>query len=145
MRARAQKVTMGNYVFELAMVRAGAAPPPRLRQPEAEGRCGSASSGWGGALAVVVAGGQAAARGYASSYRRARRFLVAGANLGIKFSSTSRQPHGQLAGGGRQIRERRVGGGRHLAGDDTGMGGGDGQPAPDRNPGILRVSLFSYR
>jgi hypothetical protein len=36
--------------------------------------------------------------------------------------------------------------GRHLAGDDTGMGGDDRASLRLRDtPGILRVSLYSYR
>jgi hypothetical protein len=73
---------------------------------------------------------------------------VAGANLGIKFSSTvAATPMASLAG----VEEGRfVNGawvvGRHLAGDDTGMGGGDRASLRlTANPGILRVSLFSYR
>jgi hypothetical protein len=113
----AQKVTMGNYVFELAM---------------------------GGGR-----GGQAANRGYAIIIQTGPDdFWVAGANLGIKFSSTvtatpmaslAAVEEGQFVNGAWVV-------GRHLAGDDTGMGGGDRASLRlTANPGILRVSLYSYR
>jgi hypothetical protein len=94
-------------------------------------------------------GGAAAARGYAIVIQTGPDdFWVAGANLGIKFSSTvAATPMASLAA----VEEGRfVNGawvvGRHLAGDDTGMGGGDRASLRlNANPGILRVSLFSYR
>ena len=144
----AQKVTMGNYVFELAMGGGrGAAPPPAA--PAAGGGRSAAgvpqaAGGGGGGR-----GGAAAARGYAIVIQTGPDdFWVAGANLGIKFSSTvAATPMASLAA----VEEGRfVNGawvvGRHLAGDDTGMGGGDRASLRlNANPGILRVSLFSYR
>jgi beta-galactosidase GanA len=146
----AQKVTMGNYVFELAMGGGrGAAPPPAA--PAAGGGRSAAGvpqaaagGGFGGGR-----GGQAANRGYAIIIQTGPDdFWVAGANLGIKFSSTViATPMASLAA----VEEGKfVNGawvvGRHLAGDDTGMGGGDRASLRlTANPGILRVSLYSYR
>jgi hypothetical protein len=103
----------------------------------------AAGGGFGGGR-----GGQAAARGYAIIIQTGPDdFWVAGANLGIKFSSTvAATPMASLAA----VEEGRfVNGawvvGRHLAGDDTGMGGGDRASLRlNANPGILRVSLYSY-
>jgi beta-galactosidase GanA len=148
----AQKVTMGNYVFELAMGGGrGAAPPPAA--PAAGGGRSAAgvpqAAGGGGFGGGGGRGGQAAARGYAIVIQTGPDdFWVAGANLGIKFSSTvAATPMASLAA----VEEGKfVNGawvvGRHLAGDDTGMGGGDRASLRlTGNPGILRVSLFSYR
>jgi hypothetical protein len=146
----AQKVQFGNYVFEFAMGGGrGAAPPPAAPAAGA-GRSAAgvpqaaAGGGFGGGR-----GGAAAARGYAIVIQTGPDdFWVAGANLGIKFSSTvAATPMASLAA----VEEGRfVNGawvvGRHLAGDDTGMGGGDRASLRlTANPGILRVSLFSYR
>jgi len=72
---------------------------------------------------------------------------VAGANLNIRFSSTvAATPMASLAA----VEEGRFQNGawvvgRHLAGDDTGMGGDDRASLRlTANPGILRVSLYSY-
>jgi beta-galactosidase GanA len=118
--AGSQKVQLGNYVFDLAMGRGwGAAPPP------------------------------AAGRGYAILIQTGPDdFWVAGANLNIRFSSTvAATPMASLAA----VEEGRFQNGvwvvgRHLAGDDTGMGGDDRASLRlTANPGILRVSLYSYR
>jgi len=146
----AQKVTFGNYVFELAMGGGRGAAPPAAAPAAGGGRSAAgvpqaaAGGGFGGGR-----GGQAAARGYAIIIETGPDdFWVAGANLGIKFSSTvPATPMASLAA----VEEGRfVNGawmvGRHLAGDDTGMGGGDRASLRlTANPGILRVSLFSYR
>jgi hypothetical protein len=113
-----QKVELGNYTFDLAVGR-----------------------GW---RAVQPAG-----RGYAILIQTGPdEFWVAGAELNIRFASTIESaPMASLA----SVEEGKfVAGkwivGRHLAGDDTGMGGDDRAslrlPA---TPGILHVSLYSYR
>jgi beta-galactosidase GanA len=129
--AGSQKVQLGNYVFDLAMGRGwGAAPPP-------------AAGGGGGGR-----GAPAAARGYAILIQTGPDdFWVAGANLNIRFSSTAAAtPMASLAAveeGTFQNGAWVVG--RHLAGDDTGMGGDDRASLRlTANPGILRVSLYSY-
>jgi hypothetical protein len=75
-------------------------------------------------------------------------FWVAGANLNIRFASAvAATPMASLAA----VQEGRFENGawvvgRHLAGDDTGMGGDDRASLRlTANPGILRVSLYSYR
>jgi hypothetical protein len=75
-------------------------------------------------------------------------FWVAGANLNIKLASTlAAAPMASLAA----VEEGKFENGawvvgRHLAGDDTGMGGDDRASLRLRaEPGILRVSLYSYR
>jgi hypothetical protein len=75
-------------------------------------------------------------------------YWVAGANLSIRFSSTNAAtPMASLAA----VEEGKfVNGvwvvGRHLAGDDTGMGGDDRASLRlTATPGILHVSLYSYR
>jgi hypothetical protein len=144
-----QKVQFGNYVFDLGMGGGrGAAPPPAAVPTAGAGRSAAgvpqAAPGGGGGR-----GGQAAARGYAIIIQTGPDdFWVAGANLSIRFSSTvAATPMASLAA----VEEGRfVNGawvvGRHLAGDDTGMGGGDRASLRlTANPGILRVSLYSYR
>ena len=119
-----QKVQLGNYVFDLAMGR-----------------------GWMSA-AVPPAGG-AERRGYAILIQTAPdEFWVAGANLNIRFASTvAATPMASLAA----VQEGKFENGawivgRHLAGDDTGMGGDDRASLRlTANPSILRVSLYSYR
>ena len=147
--AAPQKVQMGTYVFELAMG-GGRGAPPAAAPTAGAGRSAAgvpqaaAGGGFGGGR-----GGAAAARGYAIIIQTGPDdFWVAGANLGIKFSSTvAATPMASLAA----VEEGRfVNGawvvGRHLAGDDTGMGGGDRASLRlTANPGILRVSLYSYR
>jgi beta-galactosidase GanA len=114
-----QQVQLGNYVFEFTM-----------------------SRGRGGQV-------QPESRGYAILIQTGPNdFWVAGANLNIMFSSSvEATPMASLA----TVQEGRFENGawvvgRHLAGDDTGMG--DGKRASLRlkaNPGILRFSLYSYR
>ena len=94
-------------------------------------------------------GAPAAARGYAIMIQTGPDdFWVAGANLNIRFSSTvAATPMASLATAeeGRFVNGAWVVG-RHLAGDDTGMGGDDRASLRlTANPGILRVSLYSYR
>jgi hypothetical protein len=148
--AGSQKVQMGTYVFELAMGGGRGAPPPAAAPTAGGGRSAAgvpqaaAGGGFGGGR-----GGSAGARGYAIVIQTGPDdFWVAGANLGIKFSSTvAATPMASLA----SVEEGRfVNGvwvvGRHLAGDDTGMGGGDRASLRlTANPGILHVSLFAYR
>jgi hypothetical protein len=144
----AQKVQLGNYVFDLAMGRGwGAAPPPPTPAAGA-GRSAAgvppAAGGGGGGRGAPAAG-----RGYAIMIQTGPDdFWVAGANLNIRFSSTvAATPMASLAA----VEEGRfVNGawvvGRHLAGDDTGMGGDDRASLRlTANPGILRVSLYNYR
>ena len=143
-----QKVQLGNYVFDLAMGRGwGAAPPPAAAPAAGAGRSVAgvpqAAGGGGGR------GGAAAASGYAIIIQTGPDdYWVAGANLNIRFSSTNAAtPMASLAA----VEEGKfVNGvwvvGRHLAGDDTGMGGDDRASLRlTAAPGILRVSLFSYR
>jgi hypothetical protein len=145
----AQKVQLGNYVFDLAMGRGwgAAAPPPT---PAAGG--GRSAAGVPQAVGGGGGGGRgapAAGRGYAILIQTGPDdFWVAGANLNIRFSSTvAAAPMASLAA----VEEGRfVNGvwviGRYLAGDDTGMGGDDRASLRlTANPGILRVSLYSYR
>ena len=97
----------------------------------------------------AAGGAQAASRGYAILIQTGPdEFWVAGANLNIRFSSTvAATPMASLAA----VEEGRFQNGawvvgRHLAGDDTGMGGDDRASLRlTANPGILRVSLYSYR
>ena len=120
-----QKVQLGTYVFDCAMGR-----------------------GWG-AQSQKAAGTQASNRGYAILIQtRPAEFWVAGANLNIRLASTvAATPLASLAG----VQEGRFENGawvvgRHLAGDDTGMGGDDRASLRlAANPGILRVWLYSYR
>jgi hypothetical protein len=122
-----QKVQLGNYVFDLAMGR-----------------------GWGAAPQTAAGGGaQASSRGYAILIQTGPdEFWVAGASLNIRFASAAAAtPMASIAA----VQEGRFENGawvvgRHLAGDDTGMGGDDRASLRlTANPGILRVSLYSYR
>ena len=146
--AGSRKVQLGNYVFDLAMGRGwGAAPPPAAVPTTGPGRSAAgvpqAAPGGGGR------GAPAAARGYAILIQTGPDdFWVAGANLNIRFSSTvAATPMASLAA----VEEGRLRNGawvvgRHLAGDDTGMGGDDRASLRlTADPGILRVSLYSYR
>ena len=146
--AGSRKVQLGNYVFDLAMGRGwGAAPPPAAVPTTGPGRSAAgvpqAAPGGGGR------GAPAAARGYAILIQTGPDdFWVAGANLNIRFSSTvAATPMASLAA----VEEGRFRNGawvvgRHLAGDDTGMGGDDRASLRlTADPGILRVSLYSYR
>ena len=113
------------------------------RAGESRGGSASAAPGAGGGRA------QAAGRGYAIVIQTGPdEFWVAGANLNIRFASTvAATPMASLAA----VQEGRFENGawvvgRHLAGDDTGMGGDDRASLRlTANPGILRVSLYSYR
>jgi hypothetical protein len=145
-----QKVQLGNYVFDLAMGRGwGAAPPPPAAPAGGGGRSvagvpQAAGGGGGGGR-----GGAAASSGYALMIQTGPDdYWVAGANLSIRFSSTNAAtPMASLAA----VEEGKfVNGvwvvGRHLAGDDTGMGGDDRASLRlTATPGILHVSLYSYR
>ena len=122
----AQKVQLGNYVFDCAMGR-----------------------GWGAAPQKAAGGAQASSRGYAILIQTGPdEFWVAGANLNIRFASAiAATPMASLAA----VQEGRFEKGawvvgRHLAGDDTGMGGDDRASLRlTANPSILRVLLYSYR
>jgi beta-galactosidase GanA len=141
-----QKVQLGNYVFDLAMGRGWGAPPQPTPATPAP-----VNSSAGVPQAAPPAGGraQAASRGYAILIQTAPdEFWVAGANLNIRFASAvAATPMASLAA----VQEGRFENGawvvgRHLAGDDTGMGGDDRASLRlTANPGILRVSLYSYR
>jgi hypothetical protein len=128
-----QEVRLGNYVFDLAMGRGWGAPPLPAAAP----------------TPVTARGAQAASRGYAILIQTAPdEFWVAGANLNIRVVSTlAATPMASLAA----VQEGRFEHGawvvgRHLAGDDTGMGGDDRASLRlTANPTILRVSLYSYR
>ena len=147
-----QKVQLGNYVFDLAMGRGwgAAAPPPAAAPAAGAGRSVAgvpqAAGGGGGGGGR---GGAAASSGYALMIQTGPDdYWVAGANLNIRFSSTSAAtPMASLAA----VEEGKfVNGvwvvGRHLAGDDTGMGGDDRASLRlTATPGILHVSLYSYR
>jgi hypothetical protein len=116
--AAPQKVQLGNYVFDLAVGRGWRAEP-------AKGR----------GYAILIQTG-------------ADDFWVAGANLNIRFSSAlAATPMASLA----TVEEGRFEHGawlvgRRLAGDDTGMGGDDRASLRlGSTPGILRISLYSYR
>jgi len=117
-KGAAQKVQLGNYVFDCAVGR-----------------------GWRAA--------QPAGRGYAILIQTgADEFWVAGAELNIRFASTVvDSPLASLAA----VEEGRFENGawvvkRHLAGDDTGMGGDDRASLRlTAEPGILHISLYSYR
>ena len=139
-----QKVQLGNYIFDAAVGRGWRAAQPPPAAPAA-------------APAKSVAGvpqtpsplGPPPARGYAILIQIGPDdFWVAGANLNIKLASTlASTPMASLAAveegefeNGKWIV------GRHLAGDDTGMGGDDRASLQlTAAPTILRVSLFSYR
>ena len=114
-----QKVQLGNYVFDLAVGRGWRAAQP--------------ASGHGYAILIQTAPDE---------------FWVAGADLNIRFASTlPAAPLASLAA----VEEGRFENGtwvveRHLAGDDTGMGGDDRASLRlAADPRILRVSLYSYR
>jgi hypothetical protein len=114
-----EKAQLGNYIFDCA-----------------------AGRGW---RAARPAGG----KGYAILIQTGPdEFWVAGADLNIRFASTNPDaPMASLA----SVEEGRFEDGawvvkRHLAGDDTGMGGDDRASLNlTANPGILRVTLYSYR
>jgi hypothetical protein len=141
-----QKVQLGNYVFDVAVGRGWGAPPQLAPAPagaaSVAGVPQAAPGGWPGAA-------QTPNRGYAILIQVGPDdFWVAGANLNIKFASTvPATPQASLA----SVQEGRFENGhwvvgRHLAGDDTGMGGDDRASLRlTANPGILRVSLYSYR
>jgi hypothetical protein len=108
--------------------------------------------GWVAASQTAPAAGgsaQAPVRGYAILIQTdPDEFWVAGANLNIRFASAiASTPMASLAA----VQEGRFENGtwvviRHLAGDDTGMGGDDRASLRlTANPRILRVSLYSYR
>jgi Beta-galactosidase len=114
-----QQVQSGNYIFDIVMGRGGGA---RAQSP-------------GRGYAILIQAGP-------------DNFWVAGANLNIRFSSTlAEAPMASLAA----VEEGRFENGvwvvgRHLAGDDTGMGAD--QRASLRltaRPGIIHFSLYSYR
>ena len=142
-----QKVQMGNYVFDFAMGRGWGAPPQFAPGPTAAP--GTSAAGVPPAPAAPTRRPQSADRGYAIVIQTGPDdFWVAGANLNIRFSSTvAATPMASLAA----VEEGRfVNGvwviGRHLAGDDTGMGGDDRASLRlTATPGILRVSLYAYR
>jgi hypothetical protein len=147
-----QKVQLGNYVFDLAMGRGwGAAPPPPAAPAGGGGRsvAGVPQAAGGGGGGGGGRGGAAASSGYALMIQTGPDdYWVAGANLNIRFSSTNAAtPMASLAA----VEEGKfVNGvwvvGRHLAGDDTGMGGDDRASLRlTATPGILHVSLYSYR
>jgi beta-galactosidase GanA len=143
--AGSQKLQLGNYVFDVAVGRGWGAPAQPVAAPPKPAPVKSAA----GVPQTPPGGGQAANRGYALVIQTGPDdFWVAGANLNVRVSSTiTATPMASLAA----VEEGRFEGGawvvgRHLAGDDTGQGGDDRAslrlPA---NPGILRVSLYSYR
>jgi hypothetical protein len=117
--AEPEKVQMGDYVFDLAVGRGWRAAQP------------------------------AAGRGYAILIQTGPdEFWVAGADLNVRFASTvPAAPMASLA----SVEEGRFENGawivqRHLAGDDTGMGGDDRASLRlTADPRILRFSLYSYR
>ena len=124
-----QKVQLGNYVFDLAMGRGWGAQSQTA--PVADGRAQSSVRGH----AILIQTGP-------------DEFWVAGANLNIRFTSVvAATPLAGLAA----VQEGRFENGawvvgRHLAGDDTGMGGDDRASLRlTANPSILRVLLYSYR
>jgi beta-galactosidase GanA len=130
--AASQKVQLGNYVFDLAMGRGWGAAPPPAPIPASPG------------VRPPVA-----PRGYAILIQAAPdEFWVAGANLNIRFASTlAASPLASLAA----VQEGSFRNGvwvvgRHLAGDDTGMGGDDRASLRlTADPTILRVSMYNYR
>lgn len=142
-----QKVQLGNYVFDIAMGRGWGAPP--LLAPGA--MPAPVPSVAGGPQTPPAAGRRPPPpdRGYAILIQTGPDdFWVAGANLNIRFASAlAATPMASLAA----VEEGRFESGawvvgRHLAGDDTGMGGDDRASLRlTANPGILRVSLYSYR
>jgi beta-galactosidase GanA len=113
-----QELQLGNYVFDCATGRGWRASRP---------------SGRGYAIVIQVGPDE---------------FWVAGADLNIRFaSSIAATPMASLA----SVEEGRFENGawivkRYLAGDDIGMGGDDRASLNlTSNPGILHISLYSYR
>jgi beta-galactosidase GanA len=145
--AAPQKVQLGNYVFDFAMGRGWGAPPQFAPGPTPAP--GTSTAGVPQAPPAPSRRPQPPERGYAILIQTGPDdFWVAGANLNIKFASTvAATPMASLAA----VEEGRFESdswvvGRHLAGDDTGMGGDDRASLRLRDtPGILRVSLYSYR
>lgn len=142
-----QKVQLGNYVFDVAMGRGWGAPPQFAPGPTPAPA--TSTAGVPQAPAAPGRRPQPPDRGYAILIQTGPDdFWVAGANLNIKFASTvAATPMASLAA----VQEGKFESGtwvvgRHLAGDDTGMGGDDRASLRlTANPGILRVSLYSYR
>ena len=142
-----QKVQMGNYVFDFAMGRGWGAPPQFAPAPTPAP--GTSTAGVPQTPPAPSRRPQPPERGYAILIQTGPDdFWVAGANLNIKFASTlAATPMASLAA----VEEGRFESGawvvgRRLAGDDTGMGGDDRASLRLRaDPGILRVSLYSYR
>ena len=133
-----QKVQLGNYVFDAAMGRGWRAA--QLPSP---------AKSVAGVPQTASPFGPPPVRGYAIIIQTgADDFWVAGANLNIKVASTlPTAPMASLAA----VEEGKFENsqwivGRHLAGDDTGMGGDDRASLQlTADPTILRVSLYSYR
>ena len=143
-----QQLQMGNYIFNAAVGRGwGAAPPPTPAPAAAPGAAPVRSAG--GVPQTPPGRGPLPVRGYAIIIQTGPDdFWVAGANLSIRLASTvAATPMASLAA----VEEGKFENGtwvvqRHLAGDDTGMGGEDRASLRlTANPGILKVSLFSYR
>ena len=143
-----QQLQMGNYIFNAAVGRGwGAAPPPTPAPAAAPGAAPVRSAG--GVPQTPPGRGPLPVRGYAIIIQTGPDdFWVAGANLNIRLASTvAATPMASLAA----VEEGKFENGtwvvqRHLAGDDTGMGGEDRASLRlTANPGILKVSLFSYR
>ncbi len=142
-----QKVRLGNYVFDFAMGRGWGAPPQFAPGPTA--LPAPSVAGVPQIAPVAVRRPPLPDRGYAIVIQTGPEdFWVAGANLNIKLASTlAAAPMASLAA----VEEGKFENGawvvgRHLAGDDTGMGGDDRASLRLRaEPGILRVSLYSYR
>jgi hypothetical protein len=117
--AAPHKMQLGKYIFDMAVGRGWRAAQP------------------------------AAGRGYAIVIQTGPDdFWVAGAELNIQFASTAADaPLASIA----SAEEGRFDHGkwvvaRHLAGDDIGMGGDDRASLRlNADPGIIRVSLYSYR
>ena len=141
-----QKVQLGTYVFDFAVGRGWGAPAQMAPAPAPVASVAGvpqAAAGGGGGRAP------APNRGYALVIQVAPNdFWVAGSNLNVRFASTvaaTSQASLASAQEGRFENDRWLVG-RHLAGDDTGMGGEDRASLRLRdNISILRVSLYSYR
>ena len=142
-KAGSQQLSLGNYAFDLAMGRgwqSQAVPGDMSAQVQALIETFGQTLPFGNL--------QTSNRGYAIIIQTGPDdFWVAGANLNIKFSSTlAATPMASAAA----VQEGRFENGkwvvgRHLAGDDTGMGGDDRASLRlTSNPSILHVSLYSY-
>jgi hypothetical protein len=152
----AQKLSLGNYTFNISMARGFRGGPPPTAGAAGGGRgAGAAAQGQTTQTPTPGAGGgfgqaQAPTRGFGIFIQVGPDdYWVAGSGLSITAEANSQDtPLASLASVEEgTFRDGRWVVGRRLAGDDTGQGGAARASLrlPANRVGILRVKLYRYR